>query len=537
MTLINRSLISLKRNKISTLVIFSLVFLLCLIFLASITARKSIKSTEENMWQNLPAYVIIDIDNVGIERYWRKYGIWDPPVITLDLINEINDLSYVQSVHISKRGNTQILNTERYWEGIESPDPGSLKQIGIFEYESFEMRGAATSNFAELDLGIIKIIDGDTFSTYQIEQSLPVAIISQQVAKINNLQIGSTLTVKLFDRFTEIKIDDYGMTELKNIYKYIDIEIIGIFELIGSLNEFSSVRGNGFSIGGVGESIEAKLNVINTIFMPFEKVDNLEIDIFFAYEYAYIEFVRTYYPEFYKEYFYGREIYPPNETSIDNFIILNDPRDIPAFYETVSKMLPDFLMIRNVTNSFENVLVSMYNINQVSSFILFITIGASFLILIFLMILLLNVRRHEIGVYLALGEKKKNLILQNLLEFLIIGISAIILALIINNFITLQISNNLVANEMNNIRIDRPSTTISNELGFFTREVNLLDWFVPDVQEIYSLIEVFDISLSSFEVINFLVGAMSVIIISVFIATIHIIRITPFKILLKSKIM
>jgi len=126
----------------------------------------------------------------------------------------------------------------------------------------------------------------------------------------------------------------------------------------------------------------------------------------------------------------------------------------------------------------------MADINDVSSLILILSLGTSLFILSLLAILLLQIRQHEIGIYLALGESKRNIIIQFIIEMSIVAIIAITLSLPTNHFIFSQISHRIVVQEMANIQIEGRTNAIQEGNTVFSKDEQLLDWFVPEVREI-----------------------------------------------------
>ena len=84
---------------------------------------------------------------------------------------------------------------------------------------------------------------------------------------------------------------------------------------------------------------------------------------------------------------------------------------------------------------------------------------ATIVIISLLILLFLSDRKHEIGVYLALGSKKKGIIFQIVTEVLILSIIGMTGALFVGNVMASNLSQEMLRNELVN------SETIQNTLG------------------------------------------------------------------------
>ena len=78
------------------------------------------------------------------------------------------------------------------------------------------------------------------------------------------------------------------------------------------------------------------------------------------------------------------------------------------------------------------------------------------------MILFCKERKKEMGIYLALGEKKKNIAYQLLLETLLVSIVAITISVFTGNIIAKNVSNKMLENQ-----IIEQSTKIENNYNSY----------------------------------------------------------------------
>ena len=510
------AIIYLKRNVFHSIILLLVIFLLGTLSLGAISAYRMITSTEENLWANLPAVTIIEEDQLMNELYWISYGIWPAPPITRGLIEEIAELPYVNYADISLNFSLYSRYLDRFWDLVDELDFMGLTSMGVQHVERFEVKGVSQSDFAALNSNIIQISSGSTFTTEQLVNGIPVALISQEVADINDLEVGSLITLENLTISTGANISFENWFDDDNIIdnQVIEFEVIGIYDLQGSLNEFGDFYFEDMVISGGNAAIQA-LNMINIIYVPYEILQQM-----INYR---VESMTN---------LWGEEgVNRTDFFSVDNFIILNDPRDFPAFHEAVSDILPEFLTASDVTASFQNVFVSMNSISEVAIFILIFLIVASLLLLMFLIMLLLRNRKHEIGIYLALGKRKRSIIFQFKTEILLVTVIAITLSLFINQAISVRLSRHFVTQEMASVQVQKPTQGIMIENQIFMRNEHLLDWFVPEVREVEELIEIFDISLQVSDILFFYSGAIVIAMSSVTLSTLYVMRLKPREIL------
>ncbi|MCL1853376.1 MAG: FtsX-like permease family protein [Peptococcaceae bacterium] len=79
---------------------------------------------------------------------------------------------------------------------------------------------------------------------------------------------------------------------------------------------------------------------------------------------------------------------------------------------------------------------------------MFVVVGASLIILSLLITLFLRDRKHEIGVYLSLGERKTKVVVQIALEVVVVALIAITLSLFSGNILAGSISEKMLVDQV-----------------------------------------------------------------------------------------
>lgn len=85
--------------------------------------------------------------------------------------------------------------------------------------------------------------------------------------------------------------------------------------------------------------------------------------------------------------------------------------------------------------------------SQISGYVVLLAIGATLLIISLVVILFLRDRKHELGIYLSLGETRAKVMQQILIELLLISLIAMCLSLITGNFLGKMVSESLIASD------------------------------------------------------------------------------------------
>jgi len=101
-----------------------------------------------------------------------------------------------------------------------------------------------------------------------------------------------------------------------------------------------------------------------------------------------------------------------------------------------------------LSSNFGNLISSMDSLLWIADQVLWASVGATVLILGLLIALFLRDRRHEIGTYIALGEKKSRILFQILSEVLSVSAIAIALSLVSGTLISSTLSRQMLQQDL-----------------------------------------------------------------------------------------
>ena len=206
------------------------------------------------------------------------------------------------------------------------------------------------------------------------------------------------------------------------------------------------------------------------------------------------------------------------------FFLLNDGRETVEFMEMGWEYLPILHEFSDFSSGFAPLLSSMMTMEELSSWILYASIGATLLILSLLITLFLRDRRHEMGVYLALGEKKRNIMVQLLLEVVTIAFLGISLAIFAGHYLSDTISRQMLQTQLAQPVAQDYSVFSSGSFGQLALTIPSLTFD--------EMMEAFEVSLSGEIVLLFYSVSLGVVILSTLIPVLYVVRLNPKKVLM-----
>jgi len=512
MNFLKRASASVTRRPGKTIILLLLVFILGIIISGAISVQQAIENTEDNLRRNLPAVATVEQDWEAAMAHEAMTGEWmQMEALTADLIRQIGELPYIESFDFSISG--QVFSSEL--ERFVHPNPDFEHVIWTPDIEDLvqlELQGVQNHEMLDIQAGIIELVTGRVFTEQEISNFNninSVAIISQEFAELNNLTVGSTFIVDntVYDEFnvtgnwieSEIFVEDNVVGR-----ESYELEVIGIFR--------SMIESTG---GDDWENARREIMLGNRIYVPNAMTER---SLEFRLEQMLLTGIWD-----------DGEWEPTLEDWLwfDPIFRLNDPRDLTAFSEAAGELLPEFWRTTDLSNTFSDISTSMENMQWLASLILWISISATLLILSLLITLFLRDRKYEIGIYLALGEKKMKVIMQIVLEVVSVAVVAISLALFAGNFLARNISESMIQQDLIASQQDQWSNSM-----VWTQGSERLSWFSSGNMSIEEMMESYQISLDMGTIGLFYAIGIGTILISTIVPIAYIIRLDPKKIMM-----
>ncbi|MCL2403654.1 MAG: ABC transporter permease [Coriobacteriia bacterium] len=504
MNVISRAITGMTKNPLKTLLLLFIVFILGAVISGAISVQQAVQNTDTNLRRELSPIVTVEVDFEALMEHEQATGEWlETETVTLEQFSQIGSLSYVRNYDLSVGANLSSRDLEKV---VSEED----MHWSDGDWEIFHLKGVHGENPVDLEEGLIGLTSGRMLTEQEATTLSYVVVISEEFAQLNNLHIGSTMTLEslVWDMPSEGLSGDqavfdefYGDESNIVARRAHDFEVIGIFE---TLAEFNS--GDAWNDAAMKDEFANRFYVSNPVAM--------DAQIFW------IEAERELNPD--DEWFQQ-----DNEDLMwaANVFVLNNSEDIPAFRTAVEDMLPEFWTVTDMGDSFADVASSMESIGSLANIILYIAAGASILILSLLITLFLRERKKEIGIYLALGEKRGKVIAQMMLEVLAVALIAIALALFAGNLLAGGISETMLRNDM-----------MASQGGFddMSFSVSTLEWmgFGGPSASAEEVLANYNVALDTDTILFFFAAAIGTVVIATIIPMLYILRLNPRKIMM-----
>lgn len=439
MSIVKRAWISITRRKNNSIVIFLIIFILSNVLLITLTASNSIKNTKEMVLEQYPPVVSIDYN---YENYGKKeYN----PELTLDKVETlyskskdiIKSYDYSLSISLDKTDEINLSNISEKVSQLEEIE-------GLQDY--LVLSGTQLSSTSLIDEGKAKLIKGKGFSDEDIKNANPKVIVSKQFAEANALEIGTILSLKnvlyemeLAGGAGYVQGDEYFSEE-------IDLEVVGILE-INEIEDF--IKKENVENSSDTSMVFEKQQIADRLYVPNMYVNNLII---------------ANNQHIYEKYGDEAESMPLTKTNnVAPKFVLNDMKDLEKF-TTIAKEIyneNDF-SITSIVDEYESIAKPLNSMSELLDLIFKISILASIVIITLVLCVFMYFRKKEMGILLALGEKREKIFTQLLIETLLISILAATLAI----FTSMFFSNMLMDNTMNSLLTSTTNQTVVMGSGY-----------------------------------------------------------------------
>ena len=540
MNFFKRATTSILRRPGKTIILLILVFILGSVIAGALSVEGAIRNTDANLRRQMVPLASIDhvpwneLENHPNMILWEEYTAgwgedewrdFDPETsevespwhttVTPEIVRAIGALPQVYFYDYSIRlWDARTDDLERY-DGDGRFGWGDEGGPARFE----NVMGTASENLVQVDTGMIEMVTDSQFSAGQLAPGLnsSVAIISEALANQNGIAVGDTFTLSLFVWFPMGEWGDitwcHGSEcwEDENIFERTDFEfeVIGLFDVPVDPEDTDDWR---------------RVEALNTIYVPNWALEEMsrrhELATIDVWNHPDVDM-----PEWMDGQMPDRDAAEERDMHVTPLFVLNDPDDMEAFAEAAAEYLPSWaLHIHFRSGGFDNISSSMATMRTIASWILIASFVATLLILSLLITLFLRDRRYEMGVYLALGEKKGKIISQILLEVVATSFVAITLAVGVGSLMSSAVSRGML---MNQLTADTSSDMMIHHWDVFD-QIGLPSMEMTPEE----MMDQFDVSLSMGTIGLFYAVGLGAVIISSLVPVIYVITLNPKKVLM-----
>lgn len=416
MKLWKRAWISITRRKLNSLVLLLIVFILANVLLTTLTVTTSLKNTKEMVLKQFPPIVTVEynVDNFDANTT-PKLSAEMAEAVYSKTQEIIKSYDYTLTLSLKKNVNTKF----SYLPGFEEV-MGNLMSTS----DSLPFSGTQRSATNLVTKGEAKLIRGKGFTDADIKEGKPKAIISKQFAETNQLDVGSTMPVsRILYEFVGgggAQGDPYFSEEL-------ELEIVGIIE-IKEIEEF----------------IKSPSTDPKTLHNDFGQIQMLADKIFVPNNYANpilkdnAARMREKQPD--------KEGLPGSSFNVNPEFILKDIKDLDTFLAEAKTVYneKDFTIV-SAASEYEVIATPLNSMGDLLDMIFKITVVSSIVILTLVLYIFMHLRQKEMGIFLALGERRVKIISQLLMETLIVALIGATLAIFTSMIFSNMLTDNTVS--------------------------------------------------------------------------------------------
>lgn len=499
-----RAILSIKRRPKKTILLFLIVFFLGNFIAISFSIKDTTEALKYNIKSGLGSTITIHaksrMENDEVDQSF---------IDVFKKITNDDSVSYFDYGFISELYSNQITDIQSIDEYYDKLNP-------------FAIKGVYQNQFLDLYQNDIIITEGRTFTEEEIKNGdrviiIPENIVDKSVAcsileekcskeKYKSIQIGDEISfqrvVALYPKNTYF----INFEDTDKIY-YGDIH----YKVIGKYRLNNNLQTNKFWPNLAGETISYSSNRTEVFYMPMLTQSE---------EYSVMQT-------------YNEKSLEDNPNSTSSFflyildylqIMLKDPADLNEYVASIKKAFGEEqffnLEFFSSSDSYDAVAGSVESLSSIATIIIVLSIVISVILLGLSTTLFMRDRKHEMGTYLALGEKKAKIIFQVFLEIYLVGLLAITLSLATGDLVGRKISESIISNQN-----EKQEYVIKKKL-------ELLGAVVPEELDVGKITEKIESNVNAKYVISMYLVSSCVLAISVVFPSIYLLKLEPKKILM-----
>jgi len=406
----SRALNSAVRNRQKTLLLFFLTLIIGILMAGTLLVNRASVRTIDNVIDTMRPKGMIGID--GEERFDSLWDLTHSPDASRisaffhsrmdkQFIHEMGALPYVVGYDFFFERLLVSTEVEMYMAQYEDAYVGAGRRWGLGYV--FQTRGVSNPYFIEIENNIIEVISGRTFTEAEFTGEYPVAIISEGLALKNELTIGSIMPFRSVV-LNPKEVFCFGCLKEENVLGslFYDIEVVGIF----SISPYITSQ----DIEARWDNVSLLDDLSNRIFVSSVFLEQINRETRQMAGYWDFHTLLSRRSEERRDtplvgnYKMASLFYPMDVITL--FQLRSSHDEIP-FTEKMEPMIPEFHKIEFVDNDYRVIVNALEFTTDITKNLLYFMIGAMVLILSLLIILFMRERKHEIGIYFSMGERKR----------------------------------------------------------------------------------------------------------------------------------
>lgn len=482
---------SIFRTKGKSLILFAIIFVLGNVIAGAIAIQQSTTNVEKKLKQELGATVSAEPDlNKILEQNenGETQSLAQRERLKEETIKKMGSSPYVKEYDYSYMAYLNVKKFKTY----------ELQQQGDIQlstpYNSMTLKGSNSTEPVDFKNKKVKLVDGRMLTKEELKGKKPVALISKKVADENGLSVGDQMvldTVSLMPK-EDGSMDSQDSTEH-------GIKIVGLFEPI----KLEKKKQEGQSGQDAMNQQVTEMEQYNTAFVSnglVREINKLEMDNL---------------PEEMKE---------DTEGEISPIFTLKSPDDVAAFKTEIKPLLPEGYKAVASTDEFDKVGASVKRLSKIAGYVVLLAVLASLLIITLVVVLFMKERRHEWGIYLSLGEHRKNIMKQVVAELLVISLAALLFSLVSGNLLGKVVSESLIAVDA----MDQPTQDIGSQMISMGGNASALASSLSN----QDILNNYEVRFSMTYIATYLIAGIGTILLAAVLPLTYVMRLNPKKIMM-----
>ena len=488
MNYMKRAWLSVTRKRGKSAILFAVILILGNVIAGAIAVNQSTQNVEKQIKNQLGSLATIEIDYEALMANSDSGARMEEiQPLSEELIKQIGERSEVKQYDYLRETVIAVENFKPYSFSPQEEDENVMIVGGM--PSAVYLTGTNLLQPLDFEEDTVNLTQGRFFNEEEQRTGKRVGLISEELAQENGLTVGDTMV--LDGQFVDYSS---GMDPEKQKGNDYPIEIVGIFK--NTSLEKADKKDDDPSSSFFDES------PFNRIYMPNDAVKTIVEEERAGQQAA---FPAT-------DFGSDEEFFTPQ-------FILNQPEDAEQFKQEVTPLLPNGYKVNASTDEYDRVGTSMNRLSQISSYVVVIAVIASLIIISLIIVLFTRDRKYELGIYLSLGERRKYVFAQIVLELLLIGISAMLISLVTGNMLGKMVSESLLSSSM----------LEANQAGVEQFFVGVAA--VPKIDQA-TINEAFRVQYTLPYIIAFLATGIVTILLSAVVPLLYILRLNPKKIML-----
>lgn len=385
--MLERSYLSIIRKRGKSIIFAIVMFVIANLIFSTIAIKNATNESVDFAKETLggEVYLTPDMEKIRSEMSQGTQMMkMERPKVYVDVVEEISDSLYIKDYTYSVSVGANVIDQEVIETDV-SKMFGNRMNMG----DRGNVQITAINAYAflpEVESNSIELIDGDYFN----EENAGSVMISNDFAILNDLEVGDIL-------------------KLQNIETEEDVEysIIGIYESTEDDDE-NSIMSSG-----------------NTMYMNITSSFDLMTE----------------------------SSYNEGNYAVSNAVFyLDNAENKDIFINEINSEIPEIeennLMLDIDTQSYEQMAGPIESVGTSATTIMIVVIVAAVIIITLIVNSQIKERKYEMGVLMSLGESKKNILLQIILEFVIIATVAFLLSTVSSLFVAQTMSSSILDNQI-----------------------------------------------------------------------------------------